>query len=312
MSTVAILGTRYPDLSIEEEILAGVTLVTSDGATADDIVAATADAEVVIAGSRPLFTAEVLDRMKLRAIVRSGIGVDSVDLDRARELGYWVAYVPDYGTEAVAFHTVALILAALRRIPQADRLVKRGEWGFADLRPMHLPTALTVGIVGYGRIGRRVHEHLDGLGFGAVLVHDPFIEAEWVDLGELLARSDVVTLHAPGPQDGSPLLGATELGCMKPGSLLVNTARGTLVDQRALAAGLAYGTPGYAALDVFAPEPPELLVFAGVEDRLIATPHTAWYTQESQADLRAKSAREALRILNGEAPLHAVVRPEES
>ena len=181
-----------------------------------------------------------------------------------------------------------------------------------DLRPMHLPSALTAEVIGYGRIGQRVAESLRAVGFGRILIHDPYVADVNVDLDDLLGQSDVVTLHAPGPSDGSPLLGSQEIARMKRGSILVNTARGSLVDPTALALGLTEGRLRVAALDVFSPEPPDLAAFADVEDHLILSPHSAWYTEESQADLRAKSAWEARRILEGQEPLHAVVRPEEA
>lgn len=312
MATVAILGTRYPDFSIEEEILTGVTIVAGGGDSPDEIVALTAQADVVIAGGRPQFPADVLSRMKPRSIVRAGIGVDSVDLAAARRHGFTVAYVPDASTEAVAFHTVSLMLGAMRRLPQSDRLVKDGKWGFSDLRPMYLPSSLTVGVVGFGRIGQRVADLIRAVGFSNLLVHDPYVPIMNVSLSELLGQSDVVTLHAPGPQDGSALIGADEVGQMKPGSILVNTARGSLIDPVALAAGLAEGRPGVAALDVFSPEPADLSPFVDVEDQLILSPHTAWYSEESQTELRTKSAQEARRMLDGKPPLNAVVLPEET
>ena len=312
MATVVLLGTRYPDLSIEEEILDGITIVTAVGGSADEIVTQTADADVVIASGQPQFTPDVLDRMSPRAIVRAGIGVDSVNLEAARRNGYTVAYIPDYGTDAVAFHTISLALAAMRQIPALDRLVREGGWGFSDLRPMHLPSSLTFGIIGFGRIGRRTAELARGVGFTNIVVHDPYADIVSVQLSDLLAQSDILALHAPAPQNGSPLIGAAEIGVMKSGSIIVNTARGSLIDPDALAAGLAEGRPRIAALDVFSPEPPDLSPFLGVEDKLILSPHTGWYTEESQADLRKKSAKEALRIINGEPPLNAVVLPEES
>lgn len=318
--SVAILGTRYPDFSIEEEVLGpvDVTLRYGPGSTPDEIVDAVGDATVVLAGSAPKFTAEVLERLPdVVAIVRSGIGVDSVDLESARTLGKWVAYVPDYGTEAVAQHTLAMALAASRRLIEADAIVRNGAWGFADLRPMHLPSATTAGVVGFGRIGRRVAGLLLSIGMGRVLAHDPWAPpdghgVEPASFDELLAGSDIVCLHAPGPSDGSALIGTEEISRMKTGSALVNTARGSLIDPHALAAGLAAGTPRVAALDVFSPEPPDLTPFEGVTDRLILSPHAAWYTEESQADLRRKSAEEAARILRGERPRHPIVEPEET
>lgn len=316
---VAILGTRYPDFAVETEILGSeVTIVSATGASPDEIVETTRGAQVILAGSIPRFDRGVIERLDgCRAIVRSGIGVDSIDLVAAREAGIWVAYVPDYGTEAVAQHTLALALAATRRLGETDRLVKRGDWGFADLRPLHLPGSMTAGVVGYGRIGKRVAELLAAVGFERILAHDPYAHptgttVEFVGLTDLLSRSDVVCLHAPGPADGRPLLGTAQLACLKPGSVLVNASRGNLVDVEALAVALHGGAPRIAALDVFEPEPPDLAPFDGVVDRLILSPHMAWYTEESQADLRRKSAEEAKRLLAGSPPLHPIVTPEET
>ena len=254
--------------------------------------------------------------MAPRAIVRAGIGTDSIDLEAARSNGFTIAFIPDYGTDAVAFHTISLALTAMRQIPASDQIVREGGWGFSDLRPMHLPSSLTFGIVGFGRIGRRTAELARGVGFEEFRIHDPFTDVDdpamtQVSIPELLQQSDVVTLHAPGPQNGTPLLGPAEIEAMRPGSIIVNTARASLIDADALAAGLAAGRPRMAALDVFSPEPPDLSPFRGVENKLILSPHTAWYTEESQVDLRQKSAKEVLRLLNRERPLNAVVLPEE-
>jgi D-3-phosphoglycerate dehydrogenase / 2-oxoglutarate reductase len=318
MTIVAILGTRYSDFSVEEEILAplGTTIVSGAGASSDEIVELAGDAAVILAGSGPRFDAATIGRLACRGIVRSGVGVETVDLEAARAAGMWVARVADYGTEAVAFHAVTLALAGVRRLLAADSRVRGGGWGFAELRPLHLPSALTAGVVGFGRIGRRVAELLAGLGF-QVVASDPFapVDAPGVrDLAfaELLATADVVSLHAPVPDDGSFLLGAAELASMRRGAVLVNTSRGALVDQSALIAALAEGRPGTAALDVFAHEPLDVSVFADVAEHVVLTPHMAWYTEESERDLRVKAAHEARRLLEGERPRDVVVEPEEA
>lgn len=315
MTTVAILGTRYPDLAIEEEVLAGVAIGVSDGATLEDIKAVAGDAEVIMVGNTPAITAEVISVLSnCRAIIRSGIGVDSVDLDAARAAGMWVVNVPDYGTEAVSQHTIAMALAVNRRLGQADRIVKSGDWGFLDLRPLHLPNAGVAGVVGLGRIGRRVAELLSAVGFGRVVGHDPHTGAPGVEslsLDDLLSVSDLVCLHAPGPSDGKPLLGAPELASMKSSSVIVNTSRGSLIDSSALVDALSTGSIRAAALDVFSPEPPSMEIYRRVEDRLLLSPHMAWYTEESQSDLRRRSAEEATRILAGESPINVVVDPTD-
>ena len=304
---VAVLGTRYADLGIEEELLGplGVTLVSGDGGSPAEVLRVAGDAEVILCGSRPVFDAEVLAGLSCRGIVRYGIGVDSIDTAAAAECGIAVARVSDYGTEAVAFHAVAAAMAWFRRLPEADAALRGGSWGVAGLRPLHLPSASVAGVVGYGRIGRRAAGYLRGLGF-TVLAHDEHVDVPDGDglrsasLEEVLGSSDVVTLHAPGDPSGRPLLDADGLARMKPGSILVNTARGSLVDVPALLDGLAAGRPRYAALDVFPSEPVDPSVFGPVADRVLLTPHMAWYTEESEADMRRKATAEAVRLLRGE------------
>jgi D-3-phosphoglycerate dehydrogenase len=317
VTTVAVLGTRYPDLSIEEAILAprGVQLVSGAGATPPHVVEQARGAAVILAASGPSFNAWVIDRLSCIGIVRYGAGVESIDLDAASRAGMWVAYVPDYGTDAVASHTVALLLASLRRLPAADRIVKAGEWGIDALRPLDTPGSLTVGIVGAGRIGRRVADLLGPFGF-ELLVHDAHVnvaatmpEVKSASLQELLEGSDVVTLHVPGSPDGAPLLGRAELDRLKPQAIIVNCARGSLVDQAALIERLRSGAIAFAALDVYESEPPRR-AFAEVADRTLLTPHMAWYTEQSERELRTKAARETLRLLDGHAPLNAAASPE--
>jgi D-3-phosphoglycerate dehydrogenase len=312
---VAILGTRYTDFSVEEEVLGplGIAISSGDGSSEDAIAEVAGDAEVILTGSAPRFDPATLDRLSCRGIVRYGVGTDSIDLEAAARRGMWVAYVPDYGTEAVSVHAVTLILAALRRVTSADAMVKAGEWGLDRLRPLRSPSALTAGVVGLGRIGTRVAAFLSALGFH-VLGHDPHLDTppgvdEAASLEILMRTSDVVTLHAPAPVDSKPLIGKDELEQLKPGAVLVNTARGSLVDLSALVGGLATGRPAIAALDVYLKEPPDPASFEGVMDRVILTPHMAWYTEESEHDLRVRAVEEARRILTGEPPLNTAASP---
>lgn len=314
---VAVLGTRYPDLDVERAILGplDVDLHRGDGASTEEIVEVAGDAELILCGSRPVFGASALERLTCDSIVRYGVGVDSIDLEAARERGIAVVRVTDYGTEAVSVHTVALALAAIRRLTEAHRLVHDGEWGFAPLRPLHLPSALTAGVLGFGRIGRRTAALLAGLGF-RVRAHDSYVDVRAAgepgieaagDLYDLLETSDLLTLHVPGQPDGQPLLGSGELGLLKHGSILLNTARGNLIDHQALIDGLAAGRPMVAGLDVFPEEPPNNGPLRTVGDRIITTPHMAWHTDESELELRRKAAQSAAQLLRGERPPDVVV-----
>lgn len=317
--TVAVIGTRYPDLSLESEVLGpDVVIVRGEGHDANAIVDIARYASVIIAGSSPRFTGDVIARLeRCKGIVRAGIGVDSVDLEAARSAGLWVVNVPDYGTEAVALHAVALTLAGVRRLVEADSLVRSGNWGIDPISPIHMPAVMTAGVVGYGRIGHRVAGLLMALGFAGVLAYDPHRSiddqgVEPADFDRLLGTSDLVTLHAPAGETGEPpLISARELSLMKEGSILVNTARGSLVDPADLARALARGAPRLAALDVFDDEPPDLRVFDDVLDRLILTPHMAWYSEETQRGLRIESAKQARRLLEGRVPTNAVVKAVE-
>ncbi|HJR91727.1 MAG TPA: C-terminal binding protein [Acidimicrobiia bacterium] len=313
---VAILGTRFGDFEVEQSVMGDVEIVSGPGRSRQEVIEVAGNADVILAGAAPRFDADTIAELACRGIVRLGVGVDTIDVDAARRHGLWVSYVPTYGTEAVALHAVSLALAAIRRLPMADRNLRGGGWGFADLRPLHLPKVLTVGVLGFGRIGRRTAEMLAGVGFEDFVVCDPLAavhdlppSTRLVDLGELLDSSDVVTLHAP-PAD-RPLLGAEELARMRPGSVLVNTARGSLIDTAALVEALGAGRPGVAALDVFETEPFDPAPFETVADRVILTPHMSWYTEETELELRRQGAAEARRILVGEPLLHPVVSPEK-
>jgi D-3-phosphoglycerate dehydrogenase len=317
---VAILGTRFQDFDVERAVLGDVEVTSGPGSTPEEIVSVASDADIILTGAAPRLDSTTLDRLTCRGIVRLGVGVDGVDLEHARARGIWVANVPDYGTEAVALHAVTLTLASLRRLTTADRHLREGNWGVAGLRPLHLPQSLTVGILGFGRIGRRVGEILAGVGFAGFLVSDPVVDtsdlaqafrevpARLVSPADLLAGSDVVTLHAPPPARGH-LIGGGEMHTMKEGSVLVNTSRGALIDTSALVEALRANRPGFAALDVFESEPPDVSVFETVSDRVTLTPHMSWYTEESELALRRQAAAEAARILGGQRPLHPVVTP---
>lgn len=298
---VLVMDYAWPDLSLETQILneAGFELVSvvDHELSAQELVADCA----AIMTCWALVPAELLQAgSKLRTVARFGVGTDNIDVKEARRLGLEVTYVPDYCMEEVSDHAVGLALAWFRGIVALDRMIRAGDWdpSAARLRRM---SALTVGVWGYGRIGRRTAEKFAALGC-RVIAHDPFASAappaEIVDLDRLLAEADILTLHMPPSPDG-PAVTREILAKMKPDALLVNTARGALVDNAALIEALESGQIGGAALDVVAGEPtiPDDLV---ASPKTILTPHVAFSSRESVVELRRRTAEDVVRVLNGQ------------
>ena len=271
-------------------------------------VEAVRGAAVALVNFAPV-TRAVLEAMAPGAtVIRYGIGVDNVDLDAAREVGVQVANVPDYGSDTVADHAAACLLALLRKLPRYDAAVRERGWMSAtELSPLPGFRSTTVGLIGTGRIGLALHARLAPFGF-TVIAHDPYADAamlaergiEAVDLPVLLERSHAVSLHAPLTEATRHLIDAAALARMRPGAVLVNTARGGLVDTDALVDALASGRLGGAALDVVDPEPlPEGSPLRSM-DGVLLTPHAAFFSDDSIVDLQRLASEEAARALAGE------------
>lgn len=267
------------------------------------------DADVLIAGTEPI-TADVLAAApRLRLIARVGIGLDNVDLVAARRAGIAVSYTPDAPSPAVAELAVGLMLDLLRHITPADRSLRGGDWRRFTGRRL---ADCTVGVVGVGRIGGRVLRHLAG-GFPGVrlLAHDiaPRPDAApdgvvWTDFATLCGQSDIVSLHVPLTPATRPLLDAAGLAGLRPDALLVNTARGGVVDEAALADALTAGRLGGAAVDTFAHEPYDGPL-ARLENCLV-TCHMGSMTRDCRARMEIEAVAEAVRFAAG-APLQSPV-----
>jgi D-3-phosphoglycerate dehydrogenase len=292
----------------------GVELRVLSCRTPEEVADQAGGADVLINQYVPI-TAEVLEALpRCRLVVRYGVGVDNVDVGAATERGVWVANVPDYGRDEVADHTLALALALLRGVVVLDRSVRDRAWALDAARPLRRLATLTWGVVGCGAIGTAVARRAAGLGL-RVLGSDldrvrsgPPIER--VGLEELLSGSDLVSLHAALTPATRHLIGAEALARMRPSAFLVNTARGGLVDAAALLAALDAGELAGAALDVLEPEPPDQLGWQlARHPRVVATPHAAWYSEESFHTLKTEVAREALRVIQGRAPRSPVNSP---
>ena len=252
--------------------------------------------------TRTLLPPDILEGGRLKVVVRHGIGVDFIPVARATELGIPVANVPGATTEAMAELVVGMILALARKLTEQDRRIRAGEWGFRlGLAGFEL-RGREVAIVGLGRSGLRVAEIL-AHGFGARVLAvtrrpaeaPPFVVV--LPLQEAAARADVLSLHAPSVPETRHLVDEALLRRMKPGALLVNTTRGELVDEAALARALREGWIAGAALDVFQQEPPPKDHPLFALPNVLLTAHTAGLTQESERALSVASVGEALRVL---------------
>jgi D-3-phosphoglycerate dehydrogenase len=241
-----------------------------------------------------------------------GIGVDMVDLDAATERGIPVFNTPHYCLEEVATHTLSLILACQRRVCQFNSDVKAGGWDYESEGPIRRLSSKTVGVVGCGDIGLEVVQRLNGFDVD-ILGYDPYVsEAELRDHGiekadfeTLCERSDIVTVHTPLTDSTRQLLDASAFESMGEGVILVNAARGEIVDQDALYEAVESGTVAYAGLDVLEEEPPEddrLLQF----DNVVITPHAAWYSEDALAELQRQAGENVAAFIRGERPDYVV------
>jgi D-3-phosphoglycerate dehydrogenase len=312
---VVITDCDHDNVDPERAVLDGhVELRVLACRTPQEVAAQAGDAEVLLNQYVPI-TAEVLDALpRCRLVVRYGVGVDNVDVEAATERGVWVANVPDYGRDEVADHTLALALAVLRGVVALDRSVREGTWDLEAARPLRRLSTLTYGVVGCGAIGTAVARRAAGLGMRVLGYDLPQVPSEppieRVPLEELLASSDLVSLHAALTPESHHLIGAEALGRMRPSAFLVNTARGGLVDTAALLAALDAGELAGAALDVLETEPPDDLGWRlARHPRVVVTPHAAWYSEEAFLTLKAEVAREALRVLEGGRPRSPVNDP---
>lgn len=263
-----------------------------------------AGAAAAIVSTDPFDAQVIASSPELRVIARVGVGVDSIDLDAATRHGVAVTVTPGANEATVADHTVALMLALLRRVCEHDAAVRRGEWNRTG---RHLPWALTgstVGLVGYGRIGRLVADRLSGFGV-TILASDPVAPADdrigVKSLGDLLASSDIVSLHVPLLPGTRGLIGAAELRLMPRHAVLINTSRGRIVDEQALARELAAGRLRGAALDVFEDEPPRGSALLSLPN-VVLSPHLAGLSAESVDHMLRRATRSVVDVLTGQLP----------
>jgi len=315
---VVVTDHVFPSLDIERARLAqiGAEVVEAAGTSEEEIIQAAREADGILVCYAELTRQVIYSLEKCRVIGRYGIGVNNIDLQAATEKGIRVANVPDYCVDEVSDHTLALLLACARRIPQLDRTVKKGHWDFKEQCPMFRLRGKTLGLVGFGKIPRALAGKAQALGL-KVAAYDPYVSQDaaqaykvsLVSLRELLTGADFVSVHAPLTPETRGLLGEEQFGWMKPTAYVINTARGEVIDEQALYRALVEGKIAGAGLDVLASErldPAHPLL--GL-DQVILTPHSAFYSEESMRELQLRAVEEVVRGLTGQ-PLRSLVNRE--
>lgn len=300
--------------------LDGVADVTvAELGSTDRLVAACerVDADAVVTDIATPVTEAALDRLDLSVVARAAVGFDNIDVAAATERGVVVTNVPGYCTDEVATHTLALLLSAVRGVPEFDDRVRAGEWPGADsaCHRIHRLSGRTLGFVSFGAIARRTAELVSGFDL-ELLAYDPYldddevtelpVDVELVDFGTLLDRSHYVSVNAPATPATRGMFDAEAFARMRQDAVLVNTGRGAVVDEAALADALAAGELDAAALDVFETEPlPSGSPLRGRDD-VVLTPHSAWYSREAVTEVNETVAADVRRVLQGDAPAHPV------
>jgi D-3-phosphoglycerate dehydrogenase len=318
-TTIAYALEDHDGMPFVREALAGhdVAFVPVYPLAAPDALPTLLRADVLLVALQPV-TPAVMDAMpKCRLISRLGVGVDNIDVPAATARGMWVANVPDYGTDEVSTHAIALALALLRGLPRMITDTKAGKWDGLVTAPLTRLTELTLGVMGLGRIGRATARKALGLGM-RVMAHDPFVEDDAMRAagvlpvaGETLFKTaDVVSLHLPLNANTRGIVNARLLNLMKPSAYLVNTARGGVIHEADLLDALNAGLLRGAALDVLSAEPPpqDHAVLQGLihHPRVIVTPHMGWYSEQGRRDMHAFAGEDIARFLRGE-PLRTPV-----
>lgn len=314
---VVLTDYEYDSLQIEEEIItaAGAEFIVAQckGSSDADIITAVRDADALLVQYADI-SRQVMENMPFcKGIVRYGVGVDSIDLAAASELGIKVCNVPDYGLQEVADHTVALILNCLRKITYQDREIHNNIWDYKCARPIRRLENQVVGLFGFGNIAQIAARKLKCLGF-QVIAYDPYVhritfqnnEVLPVSFDALLEKSDFISIHTPLSEETKNTFNKEAFHHMKSTAYLINTSRGGLIDESDLITALRNKTIAGAGLDVVSQEPisseNELLKLTNVT----LTPHSAFYSQESEYSLKTQAAEEIVRIIQNKPPFHQV------
>src|SRR5699024_1699847 len=320
---IVVTDHDYMDFSREEHLFNsyGAAFTVTQCTNDEEIITAAKEADIIINSDLPISKQDIEQLPKLKLIINYGIDVEhkdvkkryeisfyKIDVEASNEKGVYVDNVQDYSQEDVADHTLALILSSVQKIIQSNNRVKAGRWSFSDVAPLHRLRTQTIGLISYGGIARILSKKLQAIGF-TVLAYDPFVQEADVDivsLEEVMASSDVVSIHAPLLESTYHLIDQTMLSFMKPNAILINAGRGSIIDENSLIKALQNGQIKGAALDVLEEEPiRENHPFLAME-QVILTPHVAFYSEEAMQELQKKTTDNVIDMLKHKTPRYAV------
>lgn len=318
MGKVVITDHVFPSIDLERKILASAGIELEEAKpsckTGEDVIQRCQDADALLVQWAPITRHVLASLAQVKFVVRYGIGVDNIDLKGAKDLGIRVANVPNYCVEEVSDHAMAMMLSLARRIPQDHHQIAQGGWGIQPFLPIPALYSLTLGLVGFGSIARRVAQKAKAFCVH-IIAFDPFVSAstfsdlavECVDRDGLFCSADIISLHCPLVPETTHIIRRETIEMMKPGVLLINTARGPLVKQEDLVGALRSGKIVGAGLDVFErePLPPDspLRAFSNV----ILTSHAAAVSERAGAMLQTKAAEAVLDFMQGRQPKATLV-----
>ncbi len=311
MFTVVIAYNEFPDTSVEADILKAIeaTGLHVRGLETPEQLEAARHADALMVSTQNVTANRLASMTRCRIVSRVGTGLDAIDIPAATARGIWVTNVPDYSVDEVSTHAITLLLAHARRLPLALEATRRGGWDPKLVRPFPRLNGQTLGVLGFGRIARATAAKGRGLGL-EVIAYDPYIPAQTmaadgvraIDAETLWRESDFITLHTPLTENTRHIVNAQAFALMKPTVFIINTVRGPLIDEEALLQAVRLGQIAGAALDVLASEPPPPDHPLLHEERIMVTPHYAWYSEAATHDVRARGDEEAVRVFRRERP----------
>ncbi|NIZ40171.1 C-terminal binding protein [Entomospira entomophila] len=277
----------------------------------EDFISSIADADALLVNLTPITRTTIEQLSNCKIIARYGVGTDNIDIEAATEKGIWVTSVPNAAVEEVAIHSLAMMLSLNRHLFYIDKQVRAGRWNIAGERPVHRISGRKIGFIGFGATARQLAARLQNFGVSEMLMHDPYVDQALArrfgvkkvnELSELLSHVDYLSLHVPSTPKTRHIINSASINMMKDGVIIINTSRGSLIDEKALIVALESGKIAGAGLDVFEKEPIDQDNPLLKMDNVILTDHCAYYSADAESEAKRVVAENVLRVLTGQCP----------